>query len=302
MNGEFTFLINRNSGSGKSSKNAQDALISLADSKVKSTLPESPDDLTRICAELDPDLIKAAVVFGGDGTQSYAVRGLIESGIPLYPFPSGTANDLASEQGITGCLVQFRDLIQKQSTEEIRVLSVNDVPFSTVAGIGIGSRICEDYNRLRNHFPIFKKVSQRMNCEIYSLLAVKQILRQWGKGMKIRVQADDFNRELTISSLMICNQSTLAGNLEVAPGQNHDDDQFTVLIHPEACGFSTLQGLALLRKKSTNAPFIRFKTRSLKIESLDGHPLTVFGDGEILTSSSQLTFQEHPKKLKVFTT
>ena len=300
MNGEFTFLINRNSGSGKSSRNAQDALIALADSTVKSSLPKTPEEMTRICSDLDPESIRAAVVFGGDGTHSYALRGLLENGIPLYPFPTGTANDLASEQGITGCMEQFRKLVEAEAIDEIRVLSVNDIPFSTVSGIGIGSARCDDYNRLRNRFSLFNKLSQRINCEIYSLLAVKQIIGNWGKGSRIRIRSDEFDRELTVSSLMVCNQSTLAGNLEVAPGQKNEDETFTVLIHPEPCGISTLKGLALLRQKSTDTPFIRFKTKTLEIESLDGESLKVFGDGEILTRSTRLTFKEYPKKLKIF--
>jgi diacylglycerol kinase family enzyme len=300
MSGGFTFFINKNSGAGKSSELARDALLSISELPVKTSAPTSSHQLTENCLNLEKNITRAAVVFGGDGTHSYALRGLIESGIPLYPFPSGTANDLSSAQGIDGSIRQFKDLIQNNSIEEIKVMSANGIPFTTVAGIGIGSALCEEYNRIRDRFPLLKSISQRASCEVYSLLALKQIASSWGKGHRIRIIADAFDRELTVSSVMICNQSTLAGNLNVAPEQSNQEDEFTVLIHPEPCGLSTLRGLIQLRLKNTNAPFIRFKTKRLEIQSLDGSPLKVFGDGEILTESSNLNFQEYPKKLRIF--
>ena len=141
MSGSIAFLINENSGAGKSSLRAKEAQDSLNSKSVISASPQSPQDLSKLCATLEPGKTKAAVVFGGDGTQNYALRGLIESGIPLYPFPSGTANDLASEHGITGCLKQMQKLVEEESLEEINVLGVNGVPFSTVGGIGIGSAL-----------------------------------------------------------------------------------------------------------------------------------------------------------------
>lgn len=301
MNGEFAFFINTESGAGISANKAKDAEESLFGLNVRSSTPTSSSELSRACSELKSSQTKAAVVFGGDGTHSYALRGLLESGIPLYPFPSGTANDLSTEQGITSSLDQLRDLVGKNSVKEFRVIGVNGIPFSTVAGIGIGSALCDEYNYLRNRFPLFKKLSQRVNCEIYSLLAIKQIFSNWGKGIKIRVKGDSFERDLVASSIMICNQSTLAGNLKVAPNQTNSDDEFTVLIHPEACGFSTLRGLAQLKSKSISQSFIRFKTKNLLLETLDHQSLKVFGDGEILTESNKLEFKEFPKKLRIFT-
>jgi diacylglycerol kinase family enzyme len=300
MNSEIAFFVNENSGSGQAKKEARLAAHALPGLRVSANLPRSAIDLSTKCGALDSSQTKAAVVFGGDGTQTYALRGLIESGIPLYPFPVGTANDLASEQGITGCFEQMEALIQNDAIEEIRVLGVNGIPFSTVAGIGIGADLCAEYNRLRNNLKLFKKASQRMNCEIYSVLAAKQILQNWGKGLRLRIQGDHFDRVLTTSVVMICNQSTLAGNLKVAPGQVKNAEEFTVLLHPEACGFGTLKGLGEMKLGRINDSFISFKTRKLKIENLGGEPLPVFGDGEILTAGQSLEFKSYPKKLKIY--
>lgn len=300
MSGSIAFLINENSGTGKSSLKAQEAERSMRIDSVFSARPQSPQDLSDLCTNFEPGKTKAAVVFGGDGTQNYALRGLIESGIPLYPFPSGTANDLASEQGITGCLKQLQKLVDEESIEEINVLGVNGIPFSTVGGIGIGSALCAEYNRIRSRLKLIRKLFKSVSCEIYSLLAVKQIITHWGKGHRVRIKGDHFERELTVSSVMVCNQSTLAGNLKVAPDQTKNCEDFTVLIHPEPCGFSTLKGLAGLKAGNIDRSFISFKSKSLEIEFLDNQENSVFGDGEILTTAKKLIFRRYPKKLKIY--
>ncbi len=300
MRDEIAFFINQESGSGEAPQVADAAAATLAGLKVRKSLPRSSVDLTRACSELDPAKTRAAVVFGGDGTQTYALRGLIDSGIPLYPFPAGTANDLALDQGITGCRSQLGSLLESESIEEVRVLEVNGIPFSTISGIGIGAELCEEYNDLRARHRLFKKASQRMNCEIYSALALKNILKNWGRGLPVRITRDGLSEEMTLSSLMICNQANLAGNLKVAPGQNKHADSFTVLIHPGVCGFNTLRGLSSMKFGKIDSSFITYKTERIRIESLNGAPLTVFGDGEILTRSPVLEFRAYPKKLRVY--
>ncbi len=300
MRDEIAFFINQESGSGEAPRVADAAAGTLAGLTVRKNLPRSSIDLTRACQELDPSKTRAAVVFGGDGTQSYALRGLIESGIPLYPFPTGTANDLAQDQGITGCRSQLEKLLHSESIEEVRVLEVNGIPFSTVSGIGIGADLCEEYNELRARHRMFKKASQRMNCEIYSALALKHILKNWGKGLRVRVTREGLSEEMTLSALMICNQANLAGNLTVAPGQSKHSNTFTVLIHPGVCGMKTVRGLGSMKFGRIDSSFITYKTDHIRIESLSGAPITVFGDGEILTRSPVLEFRAFPKKLRVF--
>jgi diacylglycerol kinase family enzyme len=300
MRDQVAFFINDQSGSGEAPLAANSALSALPGLRIQQNLPRSSIELTQACSALDPQKTKAAVVFGGDGTQTYALRGLIDNGIPLYPFPAGTANDLAQEQGITGCRRQLEKLVQADSIEEVRVLEVNGIPFSTVSGIGIGAELCEEYNDLRGRHRLFKKASQRMNCEIYSALALKNIFKNWGKGLQVRITRDREVNEMTLSALMICNQSTLAGNLKVAPGQNKHSETFTVLIHPGVCGIKTVKGLGAMKFGRIDSSFIRYKTAQIKIESLNGEPISVFGDGEILTRSPVLEFRAYPKKLKVF--
>jgi len=300
MGQEIAFFINEHSGQGEASTLAEAARAGLPGLSISSNLPKSAFELTELCRNLPKDNTRAAVVFGGDGTLNYALRGLVDSNIPLYPYPSGTANDLAFEHGITGHPEQLGRLVDSESIREVRLLSVNQIPFSTISGIGIGSGICDEYNRMRRKFRFMQKVPKRMNCEIYSLLAIKHIFKSWGKGQLVRLISNEVNEIVHTSALMVCNQSTLAGNLRVAPGQTPDQDTFTVIFHRERSGPRTLKSLAAMKLGRIDPSFRSFKTTHLRIETLNGDALTVFGDGEILTRAPTLEFGIHPKRLKIY--
>ncbi|MBU6153597.1 MAG: hypothetical protein KGP28_04780 [Bdellovibrionales bacterium] len=300
MEQEIAFLINERSGHGEAKMLAEAARRGLPDARIFSTTPESALELTELCKNLSSQDIRAAVVFGGDGTLNYALRGLIENAIPLYPYPSGTANDLASENGITGSPEQLGRLVGSGSVRDVRVLQVNGIPFSTISGIGIGSKVCDEFNRMRGRFRWIQMLPKRLNCEIYSLLATRAMIRNWGKGHLVRLISDEVNEVVHTSILMVCNQSTLAGNLRVAPGQTPDQDTFTVLYHRDPCGTSTLKALAKMKIGQLDSTFRSFRTSRLRIESLNGEPLQAFGDGEILTSRPTLDFGIHPKRLRIF--
>jgi diacylglycerol kinase family enzyme len=300
MKQEIAFFINPHSGQGRSESLAQAARAELSGVSILSKSPNSAGELAELCRTLPSGHTRAAVIFGGDGTLNYALRGLIESEIPLYPYPSGTANDLASENGITGNPKQLSRLLRHGATTEIRVLQVNGIPFSTISGIGIGSKVCDEFNRMRGRFHWFQKLPKRFNCEVYSFLAAKTIFQNWGKGVQARLISDEFNEVVHTSVLMVCNQATLAGNLRVAPTGIRNTGNFTVIFQRPPPGFTTLKALAKMKFGVLDSSFCSFQTKHLRVESLDGSPLPVFGDGEILETSPVLNFGIHPKKIRVF--
>jgi hypothetical protein len=179
MGQEIAFLINERSGQGEARELAEIAREGLPGLRVESTLPRSALELTELCKRLPPQKTKAAVVFGGDGTLNYALRGLLDSEIPLYPYPSGTANDLANENGITRSPEQLGRLMQSGVTREVRVLQVNGIPFSTISGIGIGSKVCDEYNRMRGRFQWIQKLPKRFSCERQSDASILRQVTLW---------------------------------------------------------------------------------------------------------------------------
>jgi len=297
---EVLFLINPHAGKGETESHLRNAARTLLDIEVKSFAPSTPEEMTNFCAALDPKVTRAVVVIGGDGTQNHAIRGLSQSGVPLYPFPAGTANDLAYEHGIKKNWSQLQDLLSHSSFQEMDLIAVNGVPFATVAGIGIGSQLTSEYNSLRSRSPFFKKISQKMSSEVYTLLSVKSIFKNWGGSLQIKIHADQYQEKIDTAALFICNQSSMGGGIRVAPEISNRDHRFSVLILPYSNGFSMLQALSTAKRGKLSSRFISFSTSNLEITSLNGEPLKVFGDGETLVTSEQLEFKIHPHSLKIF--
>ncbi len=140
---------------------------------------------------------------------------------------------------------------------------------------------------------IFQYASFNNSRSLHFFLGAWPVIGIWFTAMGVSTMAFNLNG-------FNFNQSTLAGNLKVAPGQSKHTENFTVLIHPGVCGIKTVKGLGAMKFGRIDSSFVSYKTSQIRIESLNGAPLSVFGDGEILTRSPVLEFRAYPKKLKVF--
>lgn len=83
--------------------------------------------------------IDRVIVAGGDGTIRSAIRGLIQTELPLGVLPLGTANDLARTLGIPEDLDEATRLIIAGKIRKIDVGEVNGHFFFNVASVGISA-------------------------------------------------------------------------------------------------------------------------------------------------------------------
>lgn len=296
---KVAILTNFNAGRGRSRDAVRAAQHALWGWDVEVMHPKSEADLQRITAELDPKIYRAAVVVGGDGTVNHALRGLVSSGVPLCPFPAGTANDLARELDIQADWEQIQGLLDSGWNDRMDVIEVNGIPFVTVAGLGLGAKLTKEFNELRKCSTVFRQVYRLLESQIYQALSVKTILWNGVGARHIHVRADSFDEKIRTAVVFVCNQAFLGSNLMVAPHTKNDDRKFHVLVVPKLNRLSMLRGMMEMRAGRLPENFIIFSTDSLRLKSLDGAPLMVFGDGETLTESHELEFKIRPKSLSV---
>ena len=262
--------------------------------------PSSTTDLTSLCASLDPNVYEAAVVIGGDGTIHHAVRGLSQGKIPLYAFPGGTANDLASELGTRADWAQVQQLINERQPEPIDLIDVNGIPFATVAGIGLGAALTEDFNQRRQSSKLFKAAAIAFKSQVYTLLSVRTICMNWGQSRTVHVESGSFSEKIKTSAIFVCNQARLGGDLTVGHGVSNNDQRLNVLIIPRASGLSMMQALLALKKGVFPEDFICLSSNHVRLTDTRGEDLSVFGDGESLLDSSTLDFKILPSQLQVY--
>jgi diacylglycerol kinase family enzyme len=295
----IAILVNPHAGKGSALHAVQEARRVLWGWELDVIQPCSEEELQEVSAELNPEEYRAAIVIGGDGTVNQAIRGLVKSGVPLCPFPAGTANDLASELGITADWERIQILLDSRRTEEIDLVEANGVPFATVAGLGLGSTLTEEFNRLRKSSALARSISRVFDSQIYLALSAKTILLSARRSRQIHFRADSFDERLAASAVFVCNQGFLGKQFQVAPQTRNDDRKFNVLIITRSSRLSLIRGMMRLRSGDLPKDFIAFSTDFLRLRAVDHEPLKVFGDGEIFTEGVDLEFRIHSKKLRV---
>lgn len=268
----------------------------------------SASHLVEICASLTPEEYEAAVVIGGDGTQNHAIKGLILNKnrhpahlqVPLLAFPAGTANDLASELGISNDWNLAQKLINHENHSSMDLITVNDLPFATVAGVGLGATMTDEFNRRRNESKTFRFLYRTFGKKVYTPLAVRTIAKNWGSERLLHIQSGFFNEKIKTSAVFVCNQSTLGTDMTVAPDKTNTDQRLKVLIIPRPSGIPMLRALKAMKEGQFPEDFISFYTNELRITDVLGEALSVFADGEVLTRSQVLDFKVLPQHLRIY--
>lgn len=85
--------------------------------------------------------IDLVLIGGGDGSVNMALPALLECQLPLVVYPLGTANNLARTYELPSRPEDIAELIQTGTIETIDVGEVNQIPFLSVAGLGLSTEI-----------------------------------------------------------------------------------------------------------------------------------------------------------------
>ncbi len=299
---KIAILANKSSGQGSALKATLSAREKLWGYPHEIHFPSSQSELRTICSKLSPEIYEALIVIGGDGTVHQAIRGFAiqPNDVPLYPFPGGTANDLARELGLHADWHQVETLIGQKQHDLIDMIEVNGIPFSTVGGIGICAILTQEFNDIRSRSPLFKKLSQLLHIQIYTALSAKTILTRRDYLHYIHIQSSDFNEKIRTPAVFFCNQTYLGGNVKVAPTLDNTDKRFNVLIVTNTSRARLLTSSLQLKRGKLPSNFFVFSTDHLTLTDLNNRKLSVFGDGELLTENTQLEVKILPQSLRVY--
>lgn len=300
MQKSIVLFANPKARSGLGARSVRAAQRNLWGWDLKVIQPTSLEAYHHELRSLDPATTEGVILVGGDGTFHQALPTLLEKKIPAIPYPAGTANDLAWELGITENWELIQNLIDQKKTENIDLISANGIPFATVAGVGVGSRITHEFNGYRDRYAWFRKLSQALNSEMYQAIALKNFLFHSDYVHHLDVRTPHFNERVKSAAMFICNQATLGAEMKVAPRLSQDDKRFNVLIIPRVRAFSLARALMSLKAGKSSSDFIQFSTDSLKIRDVSGKSISVFGDGESLVSAQEVEFKVMPKALTVY--
>lgn len=295
---------------------------SLVESKIRDALfrcdlnlihPQSIEEMqTFIQQEMDRGT-DSILIAGGDGTINASIQAIYRVSKDSSDLPrialvrSGTANDLASEIGVSWHIDRAARNILEGSTNRIDVIQVEGdgrtAYMLTNGGVGIPAVTAELANNLREALRraascpkaqrIVKGISElgyraikSVGSGVYPLM-VLEALRTWDQkawGLDISIPGK-MNIETQAPIVLVNNQARLGSSFLPAPYTSNTDGTVNLLI-AESDSLKDHLTVALQIKKGLVDRDSRFKSFELKEFTLrarhqDG-ALTFFGDGEIL--------------------
>lgn len=269
--------------------------------------PHSLDDLNaRLLSEVESGVDYIFSV-GGDGTANTISQKLIGKNIKLMVLPAGTANDLATEIGITNNIRKVSEIFNSQTTKKIDAININGRYMMSNGGLGMACEVAKTVNSLRKESPLFKKFMKSLGKETYSLIYAQKMLAKAFKTRRIFIESKHsplLDPRVTSPLILVNNQEFIGGKFRVAPYTRNDDGKFnvTIFLHKNKvdllkCTLQMLMGMYPKNDKN----LISFETDQLTLNSLDNRPLEFFGDGETFPKSDLLNISLEPKALEVCT-
>lgn len=245
---------------------------------------ETTDDIIRLAREVD-----LVIVGGGDGTVNAALRGVIETGLPLGILPLGTANDLARTLGLPVDPTAAAAVIVAGATRRIDVGQVNDRYFINVASMGLSVDLAR---RLTGN------LKRRWGALSYPLAAAKTVF--YTKPFKAEVTTTDRTIQLKSLQIAVGNGVYYGGGMSVYEGAAIDDQCLDFYsVEPRRFWQWPLLLRAFRRGRNRGLVGMRAFCSPGPLEIRTDPPLPVNTDGEI-TTSTPARVRLLPRALTVF--
>lgn len=301
MTEKLAIVINASAGEAKAAAIAREAQQRLWGWPMEFFIGQDIEATRVFIRQLRADEFKAIIVAGGDGTLNQLLGAIQECGLPVATFPSGTANDLAREAGISRDWEDLQTAIDLGSMKKIDLINVNGVDFATVGGIGVGASLTNYVNSMRANHYWFRKLWKVSRSRAYSAIAAKKVLMDRDFIQTVRITTPDFDQEMKVSSILICNQGVLGGDMLITPESKNDDGKFEIVVTAADRKVELLR--SLLAAKSGKGLHYNYliETDSCRIESTNGQKIQVFGDGETLIENEVVEFKLKPAQLPILT-
>lgn len=270
--------------------------------------PQSPTDLQNLVLELSKTS-DALIICGGDGTLNTAIQPLMarlqsqkanDTAFkipPILPLPVGTANDLASELGLSRRLERTARRVLETEPHAIDVIEVKSdertVYMLTNGGLGIAAETADLANQVRSELrqsnPLRHAV-RLVGSQIYELLLAGQLItgrsREWLRGWCVSIElGNGQKRETSAPFIMVNNQPGLGGKYIPAPLTSNTDGTFNILLVESSSLAGIARSLMKIRKGLLPDESVcpRIETSHAVFRSKgSARNLTFFGDGEIL--------------------
>ncbi|MEQ8580735.1 MAG: diacylglycerol kinase family lipid kinase [Marinoscillum sp.] len=281
------FVINPVSGSG----NADELLREIAE---HFSTPHTPfqilqttgsNDMATIKGVLDsygPDIV---VVAGGDGTINMVAPLLLSTGIPLGIIPSGSANGLAREFGIS--MNNALQNILHQHTSLLDVVLINDRYFMLhMADLGLNASLVRRYEE-----------ENRSGFMGYAISALQE-LPTLDRHFEVTITSENSEKHFETNFLVIANTRMYGTGYEINPTGQFNDHQAELCVMKPLSAELIINNLFLQNQPDKNSDLFEIHSyQEVKIKA--NTPVDFQSDGEYIGELTDLHIRVLPDQLKI---
>lgn len=186
--------------------------------KFEFTLTKAPWDAMKLAREAVKNGWQIIVSFGGDGTASEVINGLVGTDSTLGIIPCGTGNDFARSLGVPFNIDQAVQTLLAGNRHKIDVGWEKDQVFANIASVGFPCEVMRQTNA-------FKRLSGSLAFLTGTYKALSSL-----KAEPVRIELDDEVIETKAVSVTINNMKYAGGGMVFAPNAILDDGLFDVCI------------------------------------------------------------------------
>lgn len=242
------------------------------------------DDAERVTSRIEhfrPDLL---VIAGGDGTINMLATVVMKHRLKLGIIPSGSANGLAKELGIT--MENAFPILLQGNKRLLDVISINNHITLHMADLGLNASLVRRYEE-----------EERRGFIGYAISAIKEI-SSLEEQFTVTMDGDRFQKQCKTSLLVIANSRMYGTGYEINPAGKLGDGLVEICVLKELSAELIRDELFhQLQKEHRTELFEVFPVSKIKIRC--SRPINFQSDGEYLGEVTQVTVQVLPGPIEV---
>jgi len=224
--------------------------------------------------------VDIVVASGGDGTVNEVACALVNTGIPMGILPAGSGNGLARCLGISMSYALALRTIIRGNTKMMDVATVNDMLYTSIAGIGFDAHVAQKFSETF----------------IRGMISYMQItLNEFSsyKPLTYKLTIDGVSMEKHALMIIFANSDQFGFNTRIAPDAKVDDGFLDICVIKKMpatqimnIGYHMMMGTPA---KSGYAEY--FRGKEITIENITDPLMNIDGEAKIVKSPVSISIK-----------
>ncbi len=226
------------------------------------------------------------VASGGDGTVNEVACAMVDTGIPMGILPAGSGNGLARSLGISMSYALAIRTIIRGNTKLMDVANVNDMLFTSIAGIGFDAHVANKFSEsyIRGMISYMKIILNEFRSY---------------KPMTYTLTIDGIEMEKHALMIIFANGNQFGFNTRIAPDAKVDDGLLDICVIKKMPASQLLNlGYHMMKGTPVKTGYAEyFKGQKITIEKISDPLMNI--DGEPVIVQSPVNISIKPLSLRV---